>query len=322
MTERGKNLAVGATVIVGLGFLAGMIVLFTGLPEMFQTGYTLRMEFTDTFDVQAGEPIYVVGMQVGRVTKVEFTDPENPAGGITFTARINGNVRLPGTSQPTMFSKGFAGKGYFAFKFDGPPVINPKTGQPYEFLPTDGSCPPLTGVHKGSGLIPDEVTQAVKGMAKLTDALGSMLAPASQPAASQAGSQPASTQPSQELPGGLPGVVARLTRTLDDIHAVAGDAQNQQNIRDSLANINRSSQRMGDLTDRLIADAENISVLLKTINKAAAKVEAGEGTVGKLLNDTKLYNNLLDATNQLNDLLKDLRVLVETWKKDGVKVKV
>lgn len=322
MTEREKNVAVGMTVIIGLAALSGMIVWFTGLPEMFQRGYIIRMHFPGTYDLQAGEPIYVVGMQVGRVTNIEFTDSKNPAAGVTFTARIDSNIRLPGTTRPTMFTKGFTGKGYLELKLDGPPITDPQTGQPYESLPTDGTCPPLVGMHRGSGLIPDEVTEAVKGLGKLTDTLSSLLSPASQPATGPAGSQPGATQPSQEGSVGIMGVVAKLSRTLDDIHAVMGDVQNQQNIHDSLANINKVSQKFNDLTDQLITDAENISVLLKTVNKAAGKLESGDGTVSRLLNDPKLYNNLLDATQQLNDLLKEMRLLVEGWKKEGMKVKM
>lgn len=44
------------------------------------------------------------------------------------------------------------------------------------------------------------------------------------------------------------------------------------------------------------------------INDMMAKIEGGEGSLGKLVNDKALYNNLADASRELDLLLQDFRL--------------
>ena len=62
--------------------------------------------------------------------------------------------------------------------------------------------------------------------------------------------------------------------------------------------------------------------MLMTINRLATTIESGEGTVGQLINDPKLYQNLLTATNRFSKLLADLQLLAEKWKQSGVGIKL
>ncbi len=43
MTPNARNIAVGLTVIVALAMLGGMILIFAGLPQMFQAGYEIKI---------------------------------------------------------------------------------------------------------------------------------------------------------------------------------------------------------------------------------------------------------------------------------------
>ena len=148
----------------------------------------------------------------------------------------------------------------------------------------------------------------------------------------------------------------KLNRALDALARVFGDIDNQANIKKALANLSRATagateamnalkdfateakasavqarstmtgisktasavgNRFDKLAGKLIEDAEQLSTLMATINKAAAKIDSGDGTAGRLINDPKLYNDLLDATREFGRLLKDFRQLVEEWKKKG-----
>jgi hypothetical protein len=48
------------------------------------------------------------------------------------------------------------------------------------------------------------------------------------------------------------------------------------------------------------------------------KINEGEGTAGRLINDGKLYENLLENTEQLQILLEDLIPVIEKLKEKGV----
>ncbi|HET8886739.1 MAG TPA: MlaD family protein [Salinimicrobium sp.] len=85
----------------------------------------------------------------------------------------------------------------------------------------------------------------------------------------------------------------KLNRTFTNLDEMSG---NLNNISDSIAQIN-VGQIVNDL-EGAIADFKSIS----------DKLNNGEGTAAKLLNDDAIYNNLDRATRQLEELLQDIKL--------------
>jgi len=343
MSERTRNLAVGLTVIVALAMLCGMIVIFAGLPEMFRQGYNIQMRFAATADVQPGDDLHLVGMRIGKIARVRFTDPADPGRGVTFVARIDPKWDIPANVVAYIITKGLVGGAWIELRSDAPVPLDATTGEP-EYLPRDGTAV-VRGVLKGGSVIPDELLEAVKSLSELGKNLNRLIAPP----------EPASRPRNGARPGGagLVGTVDKLNRTLDALHAVLGDAENRANFKTSLANLaavtaqateavealkkfavdarkiigdisrftSKTGERVDELAARLIDNAEKISRLMTTMNKAAEKLESGEGSAGKLLNDPRLYNSLLEATRQLTILLKDFNELLKTWRAEGLKIR-
>ena len=52
---------------------------------------------------------------------------------------------------------------------------------------------------------------------------------------------------------------------------------------------------------------------LKELNKLVAQINAGQGTLGKLAKNDSLYNNLNKASDDLDKLMKDLRINPERY---------
>jgi phospholipid/cholesterol/gamma-HCH transport system substrate-binding protein len=72
------------------------------------------------------------------------------------------------------------------------------------------------------------------------------------------------------------------------------------------------------LGDRLT----QVATLLDTFNQISAKINDGKGTAGALVNDAKLYQNLVDTSEQLKLSMTDLRRLVEQWEQEGVSMRL
>ncbi len=96
-----------------------------------------------------------------------------------------------------------------------------------------------------------------------------------------------------ELQGIVQGNSEKLDRTFTNLDEMSG---NFNKFSDTLTNMN-ISKITNDL-EKVIADFEGIS------NKLNSK----EGTAGKLLNDDAVYNNLDRATQQLEELLQDVKL--------------
>lgn len=106
-------------------------------------------------------------------------------------------------------------------------------------------------------------------------------------------------------------VVAREQERIDDIMA------NVQSIADNIAGNNENITRILDNFSQ-ISDSLAKADLVRTVQKAGdamesvasvmERIERGEGTVGMLVRNDTLYQNLQAATLELDKLLEDMRV--------------
>ena len=103
-----------------------------------------------------------------------------------------------------------------------------------------------------------------------------------------------------------------LTRVLGDITAIAS------NIRNNSKNINAILENVATISDSLTranyaAAIENATNALTQLDSMITKINEGEGSLGMLLNDDKLYNNLEQASLEIDKLAEDLRVNPERY---------
>ncbi len=80
----------------------------------------------------------------------------------------------------------------------------------------------------------------------------------------------------------------------------------------SFKNTAAATNNINKLTDSLSKiDFTNtfnkLSESLNNINNILSKVESGEGTLGKFINNEELYNNLSQSSKELEELLFDLK---------------
>lgn len=85
----------------------------------------------------------------------------------------------------------------------------------------------------------------------------------------------------------------KLNRTFDNLDTTT---QNFAAFSDTLAQVN-----LNQMVNELEATIQNFKALSENLNN-------GEGTLGKLLNDDSLYDNLEFATKQLEELLQDVKL--------------
>ena len=205
-----------------------------------------------------------------------------------------------------------------------------------------------------------DISSAAASIQRLADKLDAFFTPPPLPATATNAAAPAATATAPAAPAGLYATLARMNAALEDVHKTLGDPENQANIKAGLANFNAglasfrkaadgaakamaqaqamlatakvtfasvsdatrsASKRFDDLAGKLIGDADRLDRVLTSIGRSAASLEKGEGTAGKLLRDPKLYNALVDATDQLKKTLEGLDRLLAEWKEKGVQIR-
>ncbi|MDH3322345.1 MAG: MlaD family protein [Flavobacteriaceae bacterium] len=110
----------------------------------------------------------------------------------------------------------------------------------------------------------------------------------------------------------------KLSQTLDKFNNIAANTDqiienNDMKIESILDNADLAMQNFSQLTDSLQkADMGQTMLKLKasieSFSAIIESIENGEGTVGKLMQDEELYNNLEGASKELEELLREVKL--------------
>ena len=106
-------------------------------------------------------------------------------------------------------------------------------------------------------------------------------------------------------------LTSSLSETSDEISKLIAD--NSENLTNSLSDFRSASNNIKSITDSLSSDdiksiTINLNSLVNNLNSITTSLKNSEGTAGKLINDKSIYENLENATNQLNRLIEDIKL--------------
>ena len=114
-----------------------------------------------------------------------------------------------------------------------------------------------------------------------------------------------------------------LSETMLVVDKIVND--NKENVSNMLANfssisenLNQSNKEIKNILNNFstlsdgLAKADILSTLSK-IDEITNKINNSEGSLGELVNDKELYNNLKEASSQLEELIKDLKLHPERY---------
>jgi len=106
-----------------------------------------------------------------------------------------------------------------------------------------------------------------------------------------------------------------LTNSLSETSANINDfiKDNSPNLTTTIDNLNETSLTIKDISNSmsevdLNLILTNLDSTISNLNKITNKLNQGEGTVGKLLYDDRLFKNLDDATKNLEELIEDIKL--------------
>lgn len=343
--ERRRNLAVGATALLGMVGLAVLLTAFGYTPGFLRSGYEVTLYLDDAAGLHNNSRVTLSGLDIGQVQRIELnTDPGQP-GKAHATLLIREGVAIPGSATVRIETPLFGG---------GPVValVEPDDAPIADALAIDGSAT-LAAAKIIDPLVQLEVVSTDIGELKDTwvdvgNNLNRLLANTDDP-----------TAPS------LPRVVLNLEQRLDQFNEVlAGVDQwvNNPQLRDDItqtaANLHELSEQLGsavanletryaDLADaaeatlanadgmllgadrsvesierRYVVLADDATATLAAIDALLVKADSDDSTLGLILNDPQLYQNLNDSAERLQLMIDEARLLVEKWKAEGVPLRV
>jgi phospholipid/cholesterol/gamma-HCH transport system substrate-binding protein len=109
----------------------------------------------------------------------------------------------------------------------------------------------------------------------------------------------------------LGATIAAIRKTILSVNAMVVD--NQQNLKYTLENTKNITENFSKVSDSINA-IDFGGIINKTeeavsnFNEMSKKINSGEGTIGQLINDKRMYDNLEAATRELEQLLRDIKL--------------
>ena len=109
----------------------------------------------------------------------------------------------------------------------------------------------------------------------------------------------------------LSATIIDIRKTIEAVNSMVTDNQENlkitiENTRNITANFSKVSENINAVDfKKIIAKADDA---VANFNEMAIKINAGEGTLGQLFNDKRMYDNLEAATGELEQLLRDIKL--------------
>jgi len=334
--QRRRNVIVGIFVVAGICALGWMVSQFRDIPLLVSRigSYNVFVQFAKAPGVQRDTPVRFCGYQIGRVTAVQPPRPMKDVKTNKFYHQTlvvlsidNSYKDIPADVNVVLLTKGF-GSSYIELQLadydvnepnipvlaQGGPPLQGSTGVTSEFFPEETQkevrdliVDMRTFVNNANDILGDpnnkrNVKRAVKELADVSAEATARLQDAND-------------------------TLVRLDRTIDSIWSAVEEAKPTvaaigrfadtatKTLEDTVPNAQ-------ELIDSLTETSEQLGKSLSEARAALAKVNTGEGSAGRLIYDGKLYETLVENTEQVELLLKEIKAFVSRAREKGVPIKL
>ncbi|HDZ21347.1 hypothetical protein LCGC14_0432120 [marine sediment metagenome] len=287
-----SELTAGIFVAASLGLVLA-IVLWIGAAELFRPSYQEAIFYVredENPGLQAGSSIKAGGIDVGRIIRVHLDLNQGRA---YYIAQITRKGVTIHADSATYVSAGLVGSASLA-------VTPGSKDAPL----ADWDHP----VHIGGGLdaAMQDIASAASTLRRTIETEFDL---------TNAESLIAKVHTTADGMSTAAGNVAQITANL----VPETDATNPDSL---MGRIKSGAGNIDELAGKLYETADEMAKLLVGAQQVIVKVNEGQGTMGKLIVDDRLHRQLLDTTEQLTLLLKDMRALLNKWKKTGLQLKL
>lgn len=295
-TKIGILAAVAITLLVlGFNFLKGK--------SFFETSHSLNAKYTNVQGLATSNPVIINGMQVGTVYKIS-TDKnmKEILVNMTITKDVNIPVNSIAIIKPSLL---------------GTISLEINLGDATTYIPEGGTIT----TEETTGIFNDVLSKVNPVLYQVTKAVGSIdsvLQLVTRILDPNAKNNIAATLENlNKTTANLIGASSSLETLLNtQTGALAGTLNN---LNSFTSNLDKNNGKITSLVSNLDKTATNLSQLdlqktltvlnttIGDLKSTIGKFNESDGTIGLLLNDKRLYNNLTATTNKLNLLLDDLK---------------
>ncbi|MET6991033.1 MlaD family protein [Sediminicola arcticus] len=281
----------------GIIVLGGILLFVLGFSYLksspiFDNSKTFYAVYQHVGGLQPGTQVSINGFAVGKVNDIRFKDT---SGLLLVTFSVDNKFQFSKNSKAELYDTGIIGGKGIQIKpvFDNAPRA--KSG---DTLSTE-TKPGLTDlVQQKLGPLQLKLEDAVSNADSLFINVNEIL-------------DDRTKKDLRESISGLNILVRSFQGSANAMNELlAGNKDKLNSSINDLSNITGNFSKLSDsIANSGIAETmESLQGTIKNLDALLAKIEKGEGTLGKLMENEELYNNMSNATKELDLLLQDFRL--------------
>ena len=275
-------------VLVGLVITVAIIVTVLGSLWLarggLSKGYPLYVKFPWGAGLKQGQPVLLVGVNVGYVDEVDL----HQDGILVTTLRIQKHYQVPVTSKAAVIPNGIFG--------DQAIAVTPSRPDPRSF--NSGDTIPIGPSTPGIAELTSKADSVMRSVNAITSAL----------------------QHEMVASGGirdLRNTIAATNRLVNDFSSIAAEQSRQLSatmtslrratgaidpakVDSTITNFRTASANMAEMSAQLKETSGKLDLIL-------AKVDSGNGSAARLLNDPGVYNDTRALLQRMDSLLADVK---------------
>jgi phospholipid/cholesterol/gamma-HCH transport system substrate-binding protein len=265
-----------------LAFIAAVIIFeMIGGLDLFQGGYHIRAQFNNVHELKTGDPVKMAGVQIGRITSISLTNNK-----VEVRMKLTKPEMVHTDSKAMVKFVGLLGQNFIAIDFGSPTA------------PAIAENALLETVEQADlGTIMSKLENVATGVENLTksfsgDTINNLLGPFTDFLKEN---NPKLTA----ILGNMQTVSSQVAKGEGTIGKLIMDDRLYNSALTAVTNLNS----LGDDLKLTLADAKQTLTGARTVMDS---INAGQGTVGKLVKDETLYNETTTAMTSLREILQKI----------------
>jgi len=276
-----------ALFIWGFNFMKGLN-LFDGPSKTYLT------EYSNVQGLNTASVVTINGVEVGKVINIMFNKDPEKRGKLIVEFSVENDFEFSKQSVAKIYSASLMGGKSLAVV----PSYEGEMAKPGDFLTGEIESDIFSSVTEKlnplQAKVEDVIVSADSLMTSLTDVLD---------AKSRAH---------------LKSSISQLNATISNFKTISERVDkliqtNEEKLGTTLANAEIMTSNLAKLSDTLVdanlgLTVKNLEATVTNLNKILASVESGEGTLGMLVKDERMYNNLANSSKELEELLREMKL--------------
>ncbi len=315
-------------IFFALALVVAVVILeMIGVGNIFKGGYQISANFKNAQELKKGDVVKMAGVEIGRVEKVELESDPNNLAVAKVTMKIKEDFKIKTDAKATIKFTGLMGQNFVAVE----------GGSPRAAVVTKGSTLETTEQPDLSALMVklESVATGVEGLTKSfsTEGISTLLGPLTDFLNQNKGPLTAMIANLRTVSDNLvqgKGTVGRLIKddTLylsalgltTNLQSASSDLKNlMTNANSAVAHVDGVFGQAGTLISRINAGQGTLGLLatddklykdtsatMASLRQMVEKMNRGEGTVGKLLNNDDFYKNAKLSLQKLDKATEGL----------------